>query len=127
MRRGPKTWTMSRISTSVSPERELAAQIVMQEGGTRQEVREQFTDDDLDRIARDEADAGVAMSDGDEVEDVLDGPETSRPVVAATIEAEQLAFDFDDMPSGLDNPGRIGGQNYSQTKLGTVSNSGCFP
>ena len=39
------------------PERELAAQIVMQEGGTRQEVREQFTDDDLDRIARDEADA----------------------------------------------------------------------
>lgn len=105
------------------PERELAAQIVMQEGGTRQEVREQFTDDDLDRIARDEADAGVAMSDGDEVEDVLDGPETSRPVVAATIEAEQLAFDFDDMPSGLDSR-QNRGENYSQTKLGTVSNSG---
>ena len=105
-----------------SPERELAAQIVMQEGGTRQEVREQFTDDDLDRIARDEADAGVVMSDGDEVEDVLDGPETSRPVVAATIEAEQLAFDFDDMPSGLDSR-QNRGENYSQTKLGTVSNS----
>lgn len=103
-----------------SPERELAAQIVMQEGGTRQEVREQFTDDDLDRIARDEADAGVAMSDGDEVEDVLDGPETSRPVVAATIEAEQLAFDFD-MPEEIDNP-HIGGQNNWETKLDNVSN-----
>ena len=68
-------------------------------------------------------DAGVAMSDGDEVEDVLDGPETSRPVVAATIEAEQLAFDFDDMPSGLDSR-QNRGENYSQTKLGTVSNSG---
>lgn len=104
-----------------SPERELAAQIVMQEGGTRQEVREQFTDDDLDRIARDEADAGVAMSDGDEVEDVLDGPETSRPVVAVTIEAEQLAFDFD-MPEEIDNP-HIGGQNNWETKLDNVSNS----
>ena len=104
-----------------SPERELAAQIVMQEGGTRQEVREQFTDDDLDRIARDEADAGVVMSDGDEVEDVLDGPETSRPVVAATIEAEQLAFDFD-MPEEIDNP-HIGGQNNWETKLDNVSNS----
>lgn len=102
-----------------SPERELAAQIVMQEGGTRQEVREQFTDDDLDRIARDEADAGVVMSDGDEVEDVLDGPETSRPVVAATIEAEQLAFD---MPEEIDNP-HIGGQNNWETKLDNVSNS----
>lgn len=107
-----------------SPERELAAQIVMQEGGTRQEVREQFTDDDLDRIARDEADAGVAMSDGDEVEDVLDGPETSRPVVAATIEAEQLAFDFD-MPEEIDNP-HIGGQNNWETKLDNVSNSRAF-
>ena len=104
-----------------SPERELAAQIVMQEGGTRHEVREQFTDDDLDRIARDEADAGVVMSDGDEVEDVLDGPETSRPVVAATIEAEQLAFDFD-MPEEIDNP-HIGGQNNWETKLDNVSNS----
>ena len=104
-----------------SPERELAAQIVMQEGGTRQEVREQFTDDDLDRIARDEADAGVVMSDGDEVEDVLDGPETSRPVVAATIEAEQLAFAFD-MPEEIDNP-HIGGQNNWETKLDNVSNS----
>lgn len=104
-----------------SPERELAAQIIMQEGGTRQEVREQFTDDDLDRIARDEADAGVVMSDGDEVEDVLDGPETSRPVVAATIEAEQLAFDFD-MPEEIDNP-HIGGQNNWETKLDNVSNS----
>lgn len=104
-----------------SPERELAAQIVMQEGGTRQEVREQFTDDDLDRIARDEADAGVVMSDGDEVEDVLDGPETSRPVVAATIEAEQLAFDFD-MPEEIDNP-HIWGQNNWETKLDNVSNS----
>ena len=104
-----------------SPERELATQIVMQEGGTRHEVREQLNDDDLDRIARDEADAGVVMSDGDEVEDVLDGPETSRPVVAATIEAEQLAFDFD-MPEEIDNP-HIGGQNIWETKLDNVSNS----
>ena len=61
------------------------------------------------------------MSDGDEVEGVLDGPETSRPVVAATIEAEQLAFDFD-MPEEIDNP-HIGGQNNWETKLDNVSNS----
>lgn len=38
--------------------------------------------------------------DGLASENVAEAPE---PVVAATIEAEQLAFDFDDMPSGLDS------------------------
>lgn len=58
--------------------------------------------------------------DGLASENVAEAPE---PVVAATIEAEQLAFDFDDMPSGLDSR-QNRGENYSQTKLGTVSNSG---
>lgn len=57
--------------------------------------------------------------DGLASENVAEAPE---PVVAATIEAEQLAFDFDDMPSGLDSR-QNRGENYSQTKLGTVSNS----
>lgn len=58
--------------------------------------------------------------DGLASENVAEAPE---PVVAATIEAEQLAFDFDDMPYGLDSR-QNRGENYSQTKLGTVSNSG---
>lgn len=69
-----------------------------------------------------EAGEGRDLPDsGDELasENVAEAPE---PVVAATIEAEQLAFDFDDMPSGLDSR-QNRGENYSQTKLGTVSNS----
>lgn len=58
--------------------------------------------------------------DGLASENVAEAPE---PVVAATIEAEQLAFDFDDMPSGLDSR-QNRGENYSQTKLDTLSNSG---
>lgn len=60
--------------------------------------------------------------DGLASENVAEAPE---PVVAATIEAEQLAFDFDDMPSGLDSR-QNRGENYNQTKLGTVSNSDSF-
>ena len=147
-----------------SPERELAAQIVMQEGGTRQEVREHFTDEELDRIARDETDAGTesdaaettedsgeartdvertvekpgtevdatdekGTSDGEDVATPEDVPESgkpeepARPTTAATVEAEQLAFDFDDMPTELDSQ-QNRGENNSQTKLDTVSNSG---
>lgn len=75
------------------------------EAGTQSEVGE----------GRDLPDSG----DGLASENVAEAPE---PVVAATIEAEQLAFDFDDMPSGLDSR-QNRGENYSQTKLGTVSNS----
>lgn len=76
------------------------------EAGTQSEAGE----------GRDLPDSG----DGLASENVAEAPE---PVVAATIEAEQLAFDFDDMPSGL-NSRQNRGENYSQTKLGTVSNSG---
>lgn len=76
------------------------------EAGTQSEAGE----------GRDLPDSG----DGLASENVAEAPE---PVVAATIEAEQLAFDFDDMPSGLDSR-QNRGENYSQTKLGTVSNSG---
>lgn len=233
-----------------SPERELAAEIVMQEGGTRQEVREHFSDAELDRIARDEMDAetpddagtendvadtaddlspedkeriagkvrlfGIKVgqfevarllrrgatlmqiadiadsydrnrrvgmdrdearaaaerehgytgekprteveastadtgtdpdmapaqkepepdateekdaSAGEDVAAPEDVPESGRrdePVrttVAATVEAEQLAFDFDGMPTELDSR-QNRGENYSQTKLDTLSNSG---
>lgn len=75
------------------------------EAGTQSEAGE----------GRDLPDSG----DGLASENVAEAPE---PVVAATIEAEQLAFDFDDMPSGLDSR-QNRGKNYSQTKLGTVSNS----
>lgn len=75
------------------------------EAGTQSEAGE----------VRDLPDSG----DGLASENVAEAPE---PVVAATIEAEQLAFDFDDMPSGLDSR-QNRGENYSQTKLGTVSNS----
>lgn len=233
-----------------SPERELAAEIVMQEGGTRQEVREHFSDAELDRIARDEMDAetpddagtendvadtaddlspedkeriagkvrlfGIKVgqfevarllrrgatlmqiadiadsydrnrrvgmdrdearaaaerehgytgekprteveastadtgtdpdmapaqkepepdateekdaSAGEDVAAPEDVPESGlrdepvRTTVAATVEAEQLAFDFDDMPAELDSR-QNRGENYSQTKLDTLSNSG---
>lgn len=75
------------------------------EAGTQSEAGE----------GRDLPDSG----DGLASENVAEAPE---PVVAATIEAEQLAFDFDDMPSGLDSR-QNRGENYNQTKLGTVSNS----
>lgn len=119
-----------------SQERELAAQIIMQEGGTRQEVREQFTDEELDRIARDEMGAGTpeevdatkekGVSDGGNgltTKSVPTSGEPARPTVAATMEAEQLAFDFDDMPAELDSP-QIQEENNSQTKLDIVSNLG---
>lgn len=117
-----------------SQERELAAQIIMQEGGTRQEVREQFTDEELDRIARDEMGAGTpeeadatkekGVSDGGNgltTKSVPTSGEPARPTVAATMEAEQLAFDFDDMPAELDSP-QIQEENNSQTKLDMESN-----
>ena len=117
-----------------SQKRELAAQIIMQEGGTRQEVREQFTDEELDRIARDEMGAGTPEeADATKEKGVSDGGNglttksvptsggPARPTVAATIEAEQLAFDFDDMPAELDFP-QIQEENNSQTKLDMVSN-----
>ena len=117
-----------------SQERELAAQIIMQEGGTRQEVREQFTDEELDRIARDEMGAGTPEeADATKEKGVSDGGNglttksvptsggPARPTVAATMEAEQLAFDFDDMPAELDFP-QIQEENNSQTKLDMVSN-----
>lgn len=117
-----------------SQERELAAQIIMQEGGTRQEVREQFTDEELDRIARDEIGAGTpeeadatkekGVSDGGNgltTKSVPTSGRPARPTVAATMEAEQLAFDFDDMPAELDFP-QIQEENNSQTKLDMVSN-----
>lgn len=117
-----------------SQERELAAQIIMQEGGTRQEVREQFTDEELDRIARDEMGAGTPEeADATKEKGVSDGGnglttksvptfgEPARPTVAATMEAEQLAFDFDDMPAELDSP-QIQEENNSQTKLDMASN-----
>ena len=119
-----------------SQERELAAQIIMQEGGTRQEVREQFTDEELDRIARDEMGAGTpeeadatkekGVSDdgnGLTTKSVPTSGEPARPTVAATMEAEQLAFDLDDMPAELDSP-QIQEENNSQTKLDIVSNFG---
>lgn len=49
--------------------------------------------------------------------------EPARPTVAATIEAEQLAFDFDDMPEELDVP-RKQEENIGQAKLDKVSNLG---
>lgn len=142
---GPDSWdsfgttpsTSSAAASDVdfdSQERELAAQIIMQEGGTRQEVREQFTDEELDRIARDEMGAGTPEeADATKEKGVSDGGnglttksvptfgEPARPTVAATMEAEQLAFDFDDMPAELDSP-QIQEENNSQTKLDMVSN-----
>lgn len=142
---GPDSWdsfgttpsTSSAAASDVdfdSQERELAAQIIMQEGGTRQEVREQFTDEELDRIARDGMGAGTpeeadatkekGVSDGGNgltTKSVPTSGEPARPTVAATMEAEQLAFDFDDMPAELDSP-QIQEENNSQTKLDMASN-----
>lgn len=142
---GPDSWdsfgttpsTSSAAASDVdfgSQEREFAAQIIMQEGGTRQEVREQFTDEELDRIARDGMGAGTPEeADATKEKGVSDGGnglatksvptfgEPARPTVAATMEAEQLAFDFDDMPAELDSP-QIQEENNSQTKLDTASN-----
>lgn len=142
---GPDSWdsfgttpsTSSAAASDVdfgSQERELAAQIIMQEGGTRQEVREQFTDEELDRIARDGMGAGTpeeadvtkekGVSDGGNgltTKSVPTFGEPARPTVAATMEAEQLAFDFDDMPAELDSP-QIQEENNSQTKLDMASN-----
>ncbi|WP_347054735.1 LPD11 domain-containing protein [Bifidobacterium pseudocatenulatum] len=142
---GPDSWdsfgttpsTSSAAASDVdfgSQERELAAQIIMQEGGTRQEVREQFTDEELDRIARDGMGAGTPEeADATKEKGVSDGGnglttksvptfgEPARPTVAATMEAEQLAFDFDDMPAELDSP-QIQEVNNSQTKLDMESN-----
>lgn len=142
---GPDSWdsfgttpsTSSAAASDVdfgSQERELAAQIIMQEGGTRQEVREQFTDEELDRIARDGMGAGTPEeADATKEKGVSDGGNglttksvptsggPARPTVAATMEAEQLAFDFDDMPAELDFP-QIQEENNSQTKLDMVSN-----
>lgn len=142
---GPDSWdsfgttpsTSSAAASDVdfgSQERELAAQIIMQEGGTRQEVREQFTDEELDRIARDGMGAGTPEeADATKEKGVSDGGnglttksvptfgEPARPTVEATMEAEQLAFDFDDMPAELDSP-QIQEENNSQTKLDMASN-----
>lgn len=142
---GPDSWdsfgttpsTSSAAASDVdfgSQERELAAQIIMQEGGTRQEVREQFTDEELDRIARDGMGAGTPEeADATKEKGVSDGGNglttksvptfggPARPTVAATMEAEQLAFDFDDMPAELDFP-QIQEENNGQTKLDMVSN-----
>lgn len=142
---GPDSWdsfgttpsTSSAAASDVdfgSQERELAAQIIMQEGGTRQEVREQFTDEELDRIARDGMGAGTPEeADATKEKGVSDGGnglttksvptfgEPARPTVAATMEAEQLAFDFDDMPAELDSP-QIQEENNGQTKLDMASN-----
>ena len=147
---GPDSWdsfgttpsTSSAAASDVdfgSQERELAAQIIMQEGGTRQEVREQFTDEELDRIARDGMGAGTPEeADATKEKGVSDGGnglttksvptfgEPARPTVAATMEAEQLAFDFDDMPAELDSP-QIQEENNSQTKLDMASNLDSFP
>ena len=144
---GPDSWdsfgttpsTSSAAASDVdfgSQERELAAQIIMQEGGTRQEVREQFTDEELDRIARDGMGAGTPEeADATKEKGVSDGGnglttksvptfgEPARPTVAATMEAEQLAFDFDDMPDELDVP-RKQEENIGQAKLDKVSNLG---
>lgn len=72
---------------------------------------------------------GKGASEGEDVMASQDAPESkgleepARPTVAATIEAEQLAFDFDDMPDELDVP-RKQEENIGQTKLDKVSNLG---
>lgn len=72
---------------------------------------------------------GKGASEDEDVMASQDAPESkgleepARPTVAATIEAEQLAFDFDDMPEELDVP-RKQEENISQAKLDKVSNLG---
>lgn len=70
---------------------------------------------------------GKGASEDEDVMASQDAPESkgleepARPTVAATIEAEQLAFDFDDMPEELDVP-RKQEENIGQAKLDKVSN-----
>lgn len=72
---------------------------------------------------------GKGASEDEDVMASQDAPkskrleEPARPTVAATIEAEQLAFDFDDMPDELDVP-RKQEENIGQAKLDKVSNLG---
>lgn len=72
---------------------------------------------------------GKGASEDEDVMASQDAPESkgleepARPTVAATIEAEQLAFDFDDMPDELDVP-RKQEENIGQAKLDKVSNLG---
>lgn len=72
---------------------------------------------------------GKGASEDEDVMASQDAPESkgleepARPTVAATIEAEQLAFDFDDMPNELDVP-RKQEENIGQAKLDKVSNLG---
>lgn len=72
---------------------------------------------------------GKGASEDEDVMASQDAPESkgleepARPTVAATIEAEQLAFDFDDMPEKLDVP-RKQEENIGQAKLDKVSNLG---
>lgn len=72
---------------------------------------------------------GKGASEDEDVMASQDAPESKRleepvrPTVAATIEAEQLAFDFDDMPDKLDVP-RKQEENIGQAKLDKVSNLG---
>lgn len=72
---------------------------------------------------------GKGASEDEDVMASQDAPESKgleepvRPTVAATIEAEQLAFDFDDMPDELDVP-RKQEENIGQAKLDKVSNLG---
>lgn len=70
---------------------------------------------------------GKGASEDEDVMASQDAPkskrleEPARPTVVATIEAEQLAFDFDDMPDELDVP-RKQEENIGQAKLDMVSN-----
>lgn len=72
---------------------------------------------------------GKGASEDEDVMASQDAPESkgleepARPTVAATIEAEQLGFDFDDMPEELDVP-RKQEENIGQAKLDKVSNLG---
>lgn len=72
---------------------------------------------------------GKGASEDEDVMASQDAPESkrleepARPTVAATIEAEQLAFDFDDIPDELDVP-RKQEENIGQAKLDKVSNLG---
>lgn len=72
---------------------------------------------------------GKGASEDEDVMASQDAPkskrleEPARPTVVATIEAEQLAFDFDDMPDELDVP-RKQEENIGQAKLDKVSNLG---
>lgn len=72
---------------------------------------------------------GKGASEDEDVMASQDAPESkgleepARPTVAATIEAEQLAFDFDDMPDELDVP-RKQEENIGQAKLDKMSNLG---